>query len=78
MDVLGILLLIVGAYLVISIIADLFTARPSTAGGWIWKIFMFVLGCYALYVAKQRLMPPPPSILGMPMTNPMTGGRRRR
>jgi len=78
MDFVGILLLIVGVYLVISIIADLFTARPSTAGGWIWKIIWFGLGCYALYVAKQRLMPPPPSVLGMPMTNPMTGGRRRR
>jgi hypothetical protein len=78
MDVLGIVLLIVGAYLVVSVIADLFSARPLTAGGWIMKIFWFGLGGYLLYVAKERLMPPPPSILGMPMTNPLTGGRRRR
>ena len=78
MDFVGILILIVGAYLVVSVIASLITARPMTIMGWFWKIIWFGVGGYLLYVAKQRLMPPPPSILGMPITNPMTGGRRWR
>jgi hypothetical protein len=76
MDLLGVFLLILGAWAVVSTIASIVS---NPAGGsvmvWFWRVIWLLGGGYVLYQGYLKVTAPPPGLLSA--VPGMTGGRRK-
>jgi len=76
MDFLGIFLVILGAWILVSTISGI-VANP--AGGsimaWFWRVVWLLGGCYILYSGYVKVTAPPPGLLSN--VPGMAGGRRK-
>ena len=76
MDWFGVFLLIIGGWILVSTISGVIANHNRSATGWFWQIIWLIGGGYALYVGYQKVMAPPPTLLGS-VTGAVAGGRRR-
>jgi hypothetical protein len=74
-DFLGILLVVVGAYILYSTIMGIVVDHNRSIFGWLWQILWIGVGGYAVYAGYQRVFPPEPIFPAIPG---LTGGYRRR
>ena len=75
MDVVGILLVLVGAYVLYQTVMGLVRDHNRTVRGWLWQGLWLAAGGYALYSGYQRIFPPEPMLPSIPG---LSGGWRRR
>lgn len=74
-DFVGILLVLVGLYILYSTIVGVVNNHNLTVFGWLWQALWLGVGGYALYAGYQRVFPPEPVFPAIPG---LTGGGRRR
>lgn len=74
-DIVGILLVLVGSYVLYTTVMGLVSDHNRTIWGWLWQGLWLAAGGYALYSGYQRIFPPEPIFPSIPG---LTGGGRRR
>ena len=74
-DVVGILLVLVGGYVLWSTIVGIWVNHNRSIAGWVWQGVWLAAGGYAFYAGYQRIFPPEPIFPAIPG---LSGGWRRR